>query len=389
MFKKHILFKNFLIKKNKATYNKVQNHYYNIINEKSEVISSLDKKYKDSFSKKIVKKFIKIKNVILIGMGGSILGAKAIYSFLNPVNKKFYFIDSFFNSSKKKIRNPKITLIISKSGNTLETISNSSILLNNKKNKNIFITENKRNYLNQLASDLKSEVIHHNNFIGGRYSVLSEVGMLPAQFMGFKPNNFRKFNELVKDKFFVNSLINNVSNIFYYLKKNKTNSIILNYDKNSNDLFYWYQQLVAESLGKKKKGILPVISEMPKDNHSLMQYYLDGVQNNFFTLFFVKEKNSIKIKKDQLLKSHQYLKNKSLNEISFSQFVATGKVFKKKQIPFRSFVINKKNEETLGNLFIFFILETILLGRLMNINPYNQPSVELIKKQTYKILVSK
>ena len=389
MFKKHILFKNFLIKKNKATYNKVQNHYYNIINEKSEVISSLDKKYKDSFSKKIVKKFIKIKNVILIGMGGSILGAKAIYSFLNPVNKKFYFIDSFFNSSKKKIRNPKITLIISKSGNTLETISNSSILLNNKKNKNIFITENKRNYLNQLASDLKSEIIHHNNFIGGRYSVLSEVGMLPAQFMGFKPDNFRKFNELIKDKFFVNSLINNVSNIFYYLKKNKTNSIILNYDKNSNDLFYWYQQLVAESLGKKKKGILPVISEMPKDNHSLMQYYLDGVQNNFFTLFFVKEKNSIKIKKDQLLKSHQYLKNKSLNEISFSQFVATGKVFKKKQIPFRSFVINKKNEETLGNLFIFFILETILLGRLMNINPYNQPSVELIKKQTYKILVSK
>ena len=389
MFKKHILFKNFLIKKNKATYNKVQNHYYNIINEKSEVISSLDKKYKDSFSKKIVKKFIKIKNVILIGMGGSILGAKAIYSFLNPVNKKFYFIDSFFNSSKNKIQNPKITLIISKSGNTLETISNSSILFNNKKNKNIFITENKRNYLNQLASDLKSEVIHHNNFIGGRYSVLSEVGMLPAQFMGFKPDNFRKFNELIKDKFFVNSLINNVSNIFYYLKKNKTNSIILNYDKNSNDLFYWYQQLVAESLGKKKKGILPVISEMPKDNHSLMQYYLDGVQNNFFTLFFVKEKNSIKIKKDQLLKSHQYLKNKSLNEISFSQFVATGKVFKKKQIPFRSFVINKKNEETLGNLFIFFILETILLGRLMNINPYNQPSVELIKKQTYKILVSK
>ena len=142
MFKKYILFKNFLIKKNKATYNKVQNHYYNIIKEKSEVISSLDKKYKDSFSKKIFKKFIKIKNVILIGMGGSILGAKAIYSFLNPVNKKFYFIDSFFNSSKNKIQNPKLNIIISKSGNTLETISNSSILSNNK-NKNIFITENK------------------------------------------------------------------------------------------------------------------------------------------------------------------------------------------------------------------------------------------------------
>ena len=88
----------------------------------------------------------------------------------------------------------------------------------------------------------------------------------------------------------------NVSATIFYLKKKKFNSIIINYDEASENLFYWYQQLVAESLGKKKKGILPIISEMPKDNHSLMQYYLDGVQNNFFTLFFVKEKNSINIK---------------------------------------------------------------------------------------------
>ena len=142
--------------------------------------------------------------------------------------------------------------------------------------------------MNELASDLKSEIIHHNNFIGGRYSVLSEVGMLPAQLMGYKPEKFRRLNDLVKDKYFINSLTNNVANIFYLFKKNKTNSIIMNYDKKSNDLFYWYQQLVAESLGKKKKGILPIISEMPKDNHSLMQYYLDGVQNNFFTFFFCK-----------------------------------------------------------------------------------------------------
>ena len=361
-----------------------------LIEEDNHIIKSLKNTYKDSWDLKKIQKYKKLSNITLIGMGGSIMGSKSIYSFLkNRIKKNFFFLDNFENNKIRNIKKKnKLNLIISKSGNTLETIVNSNVIIN-KKVKNIFITENNANYLRSIATKLKSDVIDHNNFIGGRYSVLSEVGMLPAQFMGFKPDNFRKFNELIKDKFFVNSLINNVSNIFYYLKKNKTNSIILNYDKNSNDLFYWYQQLVAESLGKKKKGILPVISEMPKDNHSLMQYYLDGVQNNFFTLFFVKEKNSIKIKKDQLLKSHQYLKNKSLNEISFSQFVATGKVFKKKQIPFRSFVINKKNEETLGNLFIFFILETILLGRLMNINPYNQPSVELIKKQTYKILVSK
>ena len=163
----------------------------------------------------------------------------------------------------------------------------------------------------------------------------------------------------------------------------------MNYDSKSNDLFFWYQQLVAESLGKRNKGILPVVSKMPQDNHSLMQYYLEGSKNNFFTLFFVKEKNSKKIKKSNLLNSHKYLKNKSLNEISYSQFIATEKVFSKNKIPFRSIVINDRNEQTLGELFIFFILETILLGKLLKINPFNQPSVELIKNQTKKILISK
>ena len=120
-----------------------------------------------------------------------------------------------------------------------------------------------------------------------------------------------------------------------------------------------------------------------------MQYYLEGSKNNFFTLFFVKEKNSKKIKKSNLLNSHKYLKNKSLNEISYSQFIATEKVFSKNKIPFRSIVINDRNEQTLGELFIFFILETILLGKLLKINPFNQPSVELIKNQTKKILISK
>ena len=90
-----------------------------------------------------------------------------------------------------------------------------------------------------------------------------------------------------------------------------------------------------------------------------------------------------------MLKTHLYLRNKSLNEISYSQFVATENVFKKKKIPFRSFIINNRNEQTIGEMFTFFILETILLGRAMKINPFDQPAVELIKKQTKKILISK
>ena len=173
----------------------------------------------------------------------------------------------------------------------------------------------------------------------------------------------------------------------FFFKKKKFNSIILNYDESSDSLFRWYQQLIAESLGKKGKGILPIISTMPKDNHSVMQFYLDGPKNNFFTFFYVKDKNSNQINKSTLLSSHDYLRNKNLSDITLSQKMATEKVFSQKNIPFRSFEIINKDEKTLGELFCFFILETILLGRALNVNPYDQPSVELIKKETKKILL--
>ena len=382
MLSQNIFFKNFKPSTNKKKKVKILKHFKDLISSKSQILSSLDKNYQDSYSKNFVKKYLNNYNFRIIGIGGSILGAKAIYKFLEPKLKKFQFIDNFSNFKNNK---KNVTLIISKSGNTLETISNANILIK-KNEKNIFITENKKSYLFELANKLKAEIISHNNFIGGRYSVLSEVGMLPAQLMGFKPKKFRRLNYLIKNKRFINSLINNVSNILN-LNKKKTNSIILNYDHKSIEFFNWYQQLVAESLGKKRKGIHPIISAMPQDNHSLMQYYLDGNKNNFFTLYFFKEKNSKKINKNTILKSHSYLKNKKLNDILFSQFCATEKVFKKEKIPFRSFIINNRSEETLGELFTFFILETILLGMAMGVNPYDQPAVELIKKETKKILI--
>ena len=382
MLTNNINLKNFKsLKKNK----KITKLLDDLLNEKSEILNSLSKSYKDSYKKKDILRFKKYSNITLIGMGGSILGARSIYNFLKKkIKKKIIFKDNF--DLEKKSNKKKLNLIISKSGNTLETIVNSNVLIN-KSESNIFITENKKSYLFNLAKKLKAKIIYHNNDIGGRYSVLSEVGMLPAELMGLKVNRFRKFNDLIKNKNFINSLILNVSNILSLTDKKKFNSVILNYDTNSTDLFYWYQQLVAESLGKKGKGILPIISHMPKDNHSLMQLYLDGTKDNFYTFFYVKNNYSNKIKNNKILSSHSYLKNKKLNDIKYSQYLSTIKVFKEKNIPFRSFEINHKNEEVLGELFTFFILETILLGKAMNINPYNQPSVELIKKNTKKILI--
>ena len=323
-------------------------------------------------------------------MGGSILGAKAIYKFLqDKTKKKFVFIDNLKPKlSKYEKSNEAVNIIISKSGNTLETIINTSILINqNQKSKNIFITEKKNSYLLNLAHKIKAEVFEHKNYIGGRYSVLSEVGMLPAELMGFDERKFKRLNLLINNNNFLKKLIINVDATLKFIKQGKFNSIILNYDEKSENLFKWYQQLIAESLGKKSKGLLPMISNMPKDNHSLLQLYLDGPKKNFFTFFNVLEKKSEIINKKNILNTHVYLKNKSIFQILNSQKKATENIFKKRKLPFRSFELLRRNEETLGELFCFFILETILLGRALKVNPFDQPSVELIKKETKKILI--
>ena len=386
MLTSRIKFTNFqIIKKNKISLSRSFFQPNNLLS-KFPILKTLSSNYKYSFNKKIVKRLNRFSIFRLIGMGGSTLGAEAIYQFLqNKTKKKFIFINNLKPILSKNEKNKKAcNIIISKSGNTLETISNSSLLIN--KNKNVFITENKSSNLFKLANELKSEVIEHKNYVGGRYSVLSEVGMLPAELMGFKEKKFKRFNKLVKSKNFVSNLITNVNSILTLVKQKKLNSIILNYDENSDNLFKWYQQLVAESLGKKSKGILPIISTMPKDNHSLMQLYLDGPKNNFYTFFSVNEKKTEKFRLNKTLNALKYLNNKSFTQIIRAQKKATEIVFKKEKLPFRSFEIKDRSEETLGELFSFFILETILLGTALKVNPFDQPSVELIKKETKKIL---
>ena len=381
MLTKNINFINFKINK---TNKKVNLKLKSILKKNDTVIQSLRKTYKNRYNLKNLRSLNKKFDYRIIGMGGSTLGAQAIYDFLRQkINKKFFFIDNLQSKMKSSSTKSFNNLVISKSGNTIETVVNFNTLIN-KNDKNLIITENKNSYLKQLANKLKCEVVDHNNYIGGRYSVLSEVGMLPSELMGLKPEKFRQLNNIVKNKKFIQALIKNVSNILFYLNNKKFNSVIINYDESSTNLFNWYQQLVAESLGKKKLGILPIVSSMPKDNHSVMQLYLDGFENNFYTFFFVKDKNSIKINNKTILSDYKHLKNKDINQIMYAQKNATENVFKIKNIPFRSFEINKRDENTLGELFCFFILETILIGKCLNINPFDQPAVELIKTETKK-----
>jgi glucose-6-phosphate isomerase len=399
MLKKDFFFKNHKINSIKFNENLKKtkkaflNLKFDIKNHKIPFLQSFKKDYFLDFSTLTVKKFSKYKNIVIIGMGGSVLGAKSIYNFFKErIKKEVFFFDNLDENlylEFKKIKN-SCFIIISKSGETIESITNLNILLSNfsLKNKLVFITEiNKNNSMVNIANKLNAEIIEHKNFIGGRYSVLSEVGMFPAAIMGLNIKKFKMLEKLINDKNFTLSLIQNVAYIFTLNSNGIKNSIILNYDSDLKDLSYWYQQLVSESLGKKGKGITTIITEAPKDHHSVMQLYLDGPKDKFFTFFNSENKKSnLRVSKNIASNKIQFLKNKKIRSIINAQSKAVKNTFRIKKIPFRQISFNKKNEEELGKIFTFFVLETLLLAKLMKVNPLDQPAVEKIKFETKKIL---
>ena len=166
-------------------------------------------------------------------------------------------------------------------------------------------------------------------------------------------------------------------------------SVIMTYVDRLEDLGKWYRQLWAESLGKDGKGSTPINALGTIDQHSQLQLYLDGPKDKFFTFFnFPNKGNKYKVSGSIIPNSMKFLKNKKLGAIIKAQNKATRKIFDLNKIPFRQFIFNKNNEEELGQIFTFFVLETILLARLMNVNPFDQPAVERIKIETRKILSS-
>ena len=401
MLKKNNFFKGYF--KNSKNFNKnlfktkkiYKSFLSDLKNYKLPLLESYEKEYEFDFSNETVKKFSQYKNIIIIGMGGSILGAKSIYYFLrDKIKKEVFFFDNLdpnLNLEYEKLKNLKNScfIVISKSGNTLETITNLISIFSKDlvKNKLIIISEVKNNLLINIANQFNAQIIEHKEFIGGRYSVLSEVGMFPASLMGLNQMKFKNLKNLLKNKNFITSLIYNVASIYTLNEKGINNSVILSYDSSLSTLGYWYQQLVAESLGKKGKGINPTLSYGPKDHHSLLQLYLDGPKDKFFTFFNASKKNKKYRKKFNFIPNNmKFLKTKNLESIIKAQSKATKNVFKLKKIPFREIYFNKKDENELGSVFTFFVLETILLSKLMNVNPFDQPAVEEVKVETKKFL---
>ncbi len=399
-----IIYKNFIQneflnsqnnKKLEKNFSNIFSHIYKNINSSKDVFSSFSSKFKFNFKSSDLVKFRKFNNVVIVGMGGSILGAEAIYFFLRKkIKKRFIFLDNLDEDKldlikKNKKLNQILFIVISKSGNTIETLTNICALkIIKKRSKNIIvITENKQNQLYSLVKKMNLFHIEHKKYIGGRYSILSEVGMIPAYLMGVNINNFRKnilkhFKDKNK-KYLKDSAIKLVK----ILNKKKLNNLVFfNYSPKLDKFLHWSQQLIAESLGKKGKGFLPIISPAPKDHHSLLQLYLDGPKDKLFYIFSSDVGNKVKINAKNLDKNFYFLNN-SISKIKTAQKDSFVKVLKKKRIPFREFTIKEFSEQTLGELFSYFLLETVIVGKLASLNPFNQPAIEELKINTKKALL--
>tara|TARA_Y200000002_G_scaffold356434_1_gene338193 strand:- start:8088 stop:9305 length:1218 start_codon:yes stop_codon:yes gene_type:complete len=396
---KNFIQQKFLLSKNKKiidkNFSRTFNHIYKNLDSSKDAFNSLSNKFKFNFKTIDLNRFRKFKTVVIIGMGGSILGAEAIYSFLkSKIKKNFLFLDNIDENKlniikKTKKLNQTLFIIISKSGNTIETLANVCALkIIKKRSKNIIIISEKRqNQLYSLAKKMDLFYVEHKKYIGGRYSVLTEVGMVPAYLMGINISKFRK--NLLKhfkdsNKNFLKDSSIKLAKIINNKKLN--NVVFFNYIPQLNKFLYWSQQLIAESLGKKGRGFLPIISPAPKDHHSLLQLYLDGPKDKLFYIFSSEIEKKTRINSNNLDKRFNFI-NKGLGKIKVAQKESFVQSLKKKKIPFREFRIRDLSEQTLGELFSYFLLETAIVGKLVNVNPFDQPAVEEVKINTAKTLL--
>jgi glucose-6-phosphate isomerase len=367
--------------------------FKNLLNNKENFFfNTLSEEYQKSlfFKKKSLKKKLH-KNILVVGMGGSVLGAKMLSSFFG-LDKNYYFLDNLniytVNSFIKKDLSKFSIFIISKSGQTLETLTNCNIILNSFKkrkrniSKNFIIISEKNSILFNFARKNNILFFEHNTNLSGRYSILSDSGLLMFN-LDYK-KIIQGINSVLK-KNLKKDLINNAATLLTLMKKSKINThVSLIYSHNLLNYGFWHQQLLAESIGKNGKDFTPIISECPKDHHSIMQLYLDGKRNKFFTFF-----KTINNKIDRPIKDYfdQKFKKSSINNIVDAQFNATIKVFKRNLIPFRVILIDQKKPiQSFISLLVYSMLETAILCKALDLNPFDQPAVEAIKKETYSLL---
>ncbi len=352
---------------------------------------------------KIVKKFqLNKKKIILFGTGGSNLGARALYNINNNEKIDIEFYDNIdpyiFEKSFENIDFESTGfIVISKSGNTPETLAQFSTLYQKALQKNkikqflsniLIITESKISPLYNIAKEKNCLILEHNKEIGGRYSVFSNVGIVPAILSGININEFYSGAAEI------------LNNIDKYLSLNLGNYLCMQMDQKfssnvlmtySDNLYYfgkWYLQLWAESIGKNGKGITAIHSIGTTDQHSQLQLYLDGPKDKFFTFITTDHsKKGPKINHDIFKNTEiKYFKDKTIGDLMEAEQRATIETFRLNDYSFREIFIPKIDENNFGKLIAFCMIETIASCIYFEVNPFDQPAVEQGKILTKKFL---
>ena len=360
----------------------------------------------------------KVKNnskyLLVIGIGGSYLGARAV---IEALTSTFYNLrenspiilyvgnnlsTSYINDIIKIIGNDDFSInVISKSGTTTEPAIAFRIfkkILENKYGNNaserIFVTtDEEKGALHTIAKENNYQTFKIPNNIGGRYSVLTAVGLFPIAVANI--NVDKLLNGAIKayNKYNNSNLNENdcykyavIRNLLYH--KDKNIEIFASYEPRLHYFIEWLKQLFGESEGKNGKGIFPVGVEFTTDLHSLGQYIQDGRRNIFETVLNIENTNeSITMTKEENnLDNLNYLEGLTLDYINHKAMEGTIDAHVSNDVPNILINVDKLDEETIGELIYFFELACVMSGFILNVNPFNQPGVEKYKQNMFKLL---
>jgi glucose-6-phosphate isomerase len=360
--------------------------------------------------------------IVVIGIGGSDLGTRALQRALNHqyynsnrgVAKKLYFsgdtTDPEAISDLLDIINLETTLffVVSKSGNTIEQGSTFVYFRELIKAKLgdeavikhfAFLTDPISGTLRELSSRDGYIAMHIPSDVGGRFSVLSTVGMVPAHLVGLNIEEFlrgaRELDESIKGSE-SDMILEYVAAQYLYYKQNKKISVMMPYQYSLFEFAKWYQQLWAESLGKRVnakgevvyEGATPAAVLGPTDQHSQLQLYNEGPNDKLFTFIISEEsRRNIQLPENYTgVEQYGFMKGRSFHEILKYEMETTAFALTKNERPNATITIPTLNEYYIGQLFYFFEVAVTYMGYLLDINPFDQPGVELSKNAMYGIL---
>ena len=343
-----------------------------------------------------------IESVAVIGIGGSSLGAKAVYEFLKPVeklNRKLYFFESTDPINiQNLLANNNIDkthfLVISKSGTTVETFAIYKYILTIQPDHQsyTFITD-RGSALEKYAQSIDAKVLHLPDNVGGRFSVLSVVGLVPLALCGVDIKSLLLGANDVRKSFFEQGYLQDIllkKSLFYAANHAQYHiNCIFAYSESLKYFCEWYVQLWGESLGKKQRrsafhvGLTPIGLIGPKDQHSFLQLIMEGTRDKSVTFIQIEDfEDEIEIP-DTTLPHLESLD--SLNNLSFSKLInmqcnsVMEALIKEETIPLDNITIPKIDAKNIGSLIFYYELLTSLVGELIDVNTYDQPGVEIAK----------